>query len=400
MWARAGGDERLVPLLEEGLAALADEDVELRARLLARLAGALRDEHSRDRRDAAEPRGGRARPPQRDPARARVRARRPCSRHQRPRTRSRSASRSAAELDEVAEQIGDVERARERLPPPARPRSSWPGDVAAARGRARGDEPHRGRAQDSPFSSGRSARRRRCSPWPRAGSPKPRSSSPARARARRARLAGGGDPRLPGPALHALRLSRAASMTSTRRCASSVAEYPASACASAARSRTLDARLGRLPEARASARRAGARGLLGGALRSGVAVRHEPPRRDDRPPRRRRFGSGPVPSCCSRGRSSAPPTTARGSRGSVARYVGLLATTTGRWDEAEWHFDEAIALNERIGARPWLARTQDDYARMLLPATRPATRHAPAALSLPRSRPTASSACRARVSRD
>ena len=51
VWARAGGDERLVPLLEEGLAALAEEDVELRARLLARLAGALRDEHSRDRRD-------------------------------------------------------------------------------------------------------------------------------------------------------------------------------------------------------------------------------------------------------------------------------------------------------------------------------------------------------------
>jgi hypothetical protein len=41
-----------VPLLEEGLAALRDEDVELRARLLARLAGALRDERQRGRRDA------------------------------------------------------------------------------------------------------------------------------------------------------------------------------------------------------------------------------------------------------------------------------------------------------------------------------------------------------------
>ena len=51
MWARAGRDARLVPLLEEGLAGLAEEDVELRARLLARLAGALRDERSRDRRD-------------------------------------------------------------------------------------------------------------------------------------------------------------------------------------------------------------------------------------------------------------------------------------------------------------------------------------------------------------
>jgi tetratricopeptide (TPR) repeat protein len=51
VWVRAGGDSRLVPLLEEGLAVLGDEDVELRARLLARLAGALRDEPSRERRD-------------------------------------------------------------------------------------------------------------------------------------------------------------------------------------------------------------------------------------------------------------------------------------------------------------------------------------------------------------
>src|SRR5207245_11084241 len=51
VWARAGDDVRLVPLLEEGLAALGDEDVELRVRLLARLSGALRDEPSRDRRE-------------------------------------------------------------------------------------------------------------------------------------------------------------------------------------------------------------------------------------------------------------------------------------------------------------------------------------------------------------
>src|SRR5262249_10713109 len=51
VFGRAGSDTRMVPLLEEGLAGLRDEDVELRARLLARLSGALRDEHSRDRRD-------------------------------------------------------------------------------------------------------------------------------------------------------------------------------------------------------------------------------------------------------------------------------------------------------------------------------------------------------------
>jgi DNA-binding SARP family transcriptional activator len=41
VWARAGADVRLVPLLQEGLGALANEDVELRATLLARLAGAF-----------------------------------------------------------------------------------------------------------------------------------------------------------------------------------------------------------------------------------------------------------------------------------------------------------------------------------------------------------------------
>ena len=40
VWARAD-DDLLVPLLEEGLAVLSADDVELRVRLLARLAGAL-----------------------------------------------------------------------------------------------------------------------------------------------------------------------------------------------------------------------------------------------------------------------------------------------------------------------------------------------------------------------
>jgi len=55
-----------------------------------------------------------------------------------------------------------------------------------------------------------------------------------------------------------------------------------------------------------------------------------------------------------------------GIRGSVSRYLGLLATTLKRFDEAQSHFEDAIALNERMGARPWLAHTQSDYARMLL----------------------------------
>jgi tetratricopeptide (TPR) repeat protein len=52
--------------------------------------------------------------------------------------------------------------------------------------------------------------------------------------------------------------------------------------------------------------------------------------------------------------------------GPVARFLGILATTTTRWEEAAEHFEDAIAMNANIGARPGLAHTQDDYARMLL----------------------------------
>jgi tetratricopeptide (TPR) repeat protein len=54
------------------------------------------------------------------------------------------------------------------------------------------------------------------------------------------------------------------------------------------------------------------------------------------------------------------------STGSVSRSLGLLAATLGRLDGAERHFEEALVANERIGARPWLAQTQEDYARALL----------------------------------
>jgi DNA-binding SARP family transcriptional activator len=52
VWARAARDRLVVPLLEEALAAVGDEPTTLRARLLARLAGALRDERDPTRRVA------------------------------------------------------------------------------------------------------------------------------------------------------------------------------------------------------------------------------------------------------------------------------------------------------------------------------------------------------------
>ncbi|MEE9285802.1 MAG: tetratricopeptide repeat protein, partial [Dehalococcoidia bacterium] len=52
--------------------------------------------------------------------------------------------------------------------------------------------------------------------------------------------------------------------------------------------------------------------------------------------------------------------------GSASRYLGLLAATMSRWDEAVQHFEEALEMNTRLGARPYLAHTQHDYARMLI----------------------------------
>jgi hypothetical protein len=53
------------------------------------------------------------------------------------------------------------------------------------------------------------------------------------------------------------------------------------------------------------------------------------------------------------------------STGAVARSLGLLAALTGRRDDAERHFADAVALHGRIGARTWLARTERDRARLL-----------------------------------
>jgi len=59
-------------------------------------------------------------------------------------------------------------------------------------------------------------------------------------------------------------------------------------------------------------------------------------------------------------------------RGSVSRNLGLLAATMRRWDQAQQHFEDALETNTRMGARPWVAHTQRDYARMLIDRARSA----------------------------
>ena len=54
------------------------------------------------------------------------------------------------------------------------------------------------------------------------------------------------------------------------------------------------------------------------------------------------------------------------SLGSYSRYLALLAATLGRDEDAISHFEHALEMNARMGARPMLAWTQYDYARFLM----------------------------------
>ena len=58
------------------------------------------------------------------------------------------------------------------------------------------------------------------------------------------------------------------------------------------------------------------------------------------------------------------------SIGSAELYLGQLAATMSRFGEARAHFDAALEFNSKMGALPWVARTQYEYARMLLKCAR------------------------------
>jgi DNA-binding CsgD family transcriptional regulator len=66
--------------------------------------------------------------------------------------------------------------------------------------------------------------------------------------------------------------------------------------------------------------------------------------------------------------------------GAASRYLGMLAATLSRWEDAQRHFEEALAMNTRMGAKPWLAHTQYQYALMLLARARPGDREQAMAL--------------------
>jgi DNA-binding SARP family transcriptional activator/tetratricopeptide (TPR) repeat protein len=360
IWVRAGGDDHLVPLLEEGLASLGEEDVELRTRLLARLAGALRDEHSRDRRDRlsseavelARRAGNLAALGYALAGRAHAILA--------PDTITECLA-LGRELVEVATRSGD----RERIQAGHQIRIVAQLMIGDVRG-AEVDLAAASRIADE--------LRQPAQLW-----------DACAARAMLALAAGRlseaevlipqalalGERALPQGAIPIYLLQRS-TLCDFRGGLEEVepairdlaAEYPARPvfrCALA----HLYARLGRLPEAKRALDDLGEADfsalpfdqewLYGMSLLAETSALV-----GDTDSTTVLYGLL-VPS----GAFNAVD-VGEGFRGSVSRYLGILAAALGRCDDAQRHFEDALAMNERMGARPWLAHTQNDYAQMLL----------------------------------
>ncbi|MEA2136090.1 MAG: eukaryotic-like serine/threonine-protein kinase, partial [Solirubrobacteraceae bacterium] len=359
VYARASADEQLLPLLEEGLAALGEEDVDLRVRLLARLAGALRDEPSRSRRDTL--------------SREAV-------------THARRASNDAAlayaldgraiaivapdtfgevisigrELREIAERIGDRERVVHGYMHALGPLLAM-GEIDAARRELEAAE-HVARELRQPAHL-----------WDVGGAAAMLALSDGRlaeAEALVEEVRELGERVQPDMAVPVYVMQRYTLCEFRGRLeeiepaiVDLVARHPSRQvfrCVLA----HLQARLGRLPEAGRTLHElardrfaalpfdqewlfgmsflAEAAGLVGDA--GAATVLHEllvP-----------WAGLNVVDQC-------------EGMRGSVSRYLGILAASAQRFEEAERHFEAALATNTRTAALPWLAYSQTDYARML-----------------------------------
>jgi hypothetical protein len=63
-----------------------------------------------------------------------------------------------------------------------------------------------------------------------------------------------------------------------------------------------------------------------------------------------------------------------GSEGALSSYLGQLAATLERWQDAAAHFERALEIHTRMGARPLLAHTQHEYATAQLEQGRPEDR--------------------------
>jgi eukaryotic-like serine/threonine-protein kinase len=359
VYVRAGSDEQLMPLLEEALAALPAEEIGLRAGLLARLAGALRDEPSRARRDALSSEAVELARRSRDPAALADALDGRALAVLAPDTVAEVLA-IGTELLELAERagdpeqivhghmhrlgallmMGDAERAREGVEAASRvaarlrqPAHMW--DVEAARAMLAVATGPVGEAEvlvEEALELG--------------GEVEPAMVVPVACLQRHTLGDFRGSVAEVEPALREL-----------------VATHPARRMFRCALIQT-HARLGRRQEARQELADLAAGGfealpfdpewLFGISLLAEASVVLE-----EAAAARTLYdlllpwaALNVVDPC-------------EGIRGSAARYLGLLAAATGRPDAAELHFEAALAMNARSGFRPWLALTQRDYAQML-----------------------------------
>ena len=368
VWARAEGDDRLVPLLEEGLAALADEDVELRSRLLARLAGALRDEPSRDRRDTLSSEAVELARRSGHPAGLAYALDGRAAAMHGPDTVAECLA-LGDEIREVAARIGDKERemAGHYLRIIAQ---LTVGDIRGA---------------EIDLTAARriaDGLRQPAQLWQTTSTQALLALTTGRLTEAEELISQAfafGERAVPEAAVPINRLQRYTLYDFRGRLeeveaeiCDLVTEYPARPifrCALA----HLHARLGRTEEARHALHH-----LTGGDISAlpfdqewlyGMSLLAET-------------------SALVRDEHSAAvlyrllvPWAAfnavdvdEGFRGSVSRYLGLLAAATNRSADAEQHFEHALERNTEMGAHPWVAHTKDDYARLLLSRDEPGDR--------------------------
>ena len=360
LFERAGSDDRLIPLLEEALEAVSDDDIELRVRLLSRLAGAIRDEHSRRRRDEISNEAVElARRTGHDAALAYALD---------ARTHALIAPDTVdecralgTELIEVAARTGNGDQIVH-----GRLNRFMANVVAGELGEAE---------RDLEVLTGIAEQLR-----------KPAHLWQARALRAELAIAGGrfaeaetllpeertlGERAQPELAIPVYRLQRY-TLAELRGEFESVEDdvhdlvsrFPARPVFSCVFTHLLVG-LGRLPEARHELARLAvddlsilpfdAEWLYGMSLLAETSVAVEDAQT-----------ASVIYRLLLPWAALNAADHPEGIRGAVARYLGLLAASSSDWATAESHFEAAVAMNERMGARPWLARTQRDYGQVLL----------------------------------
>jgi DNA-binding SARP family transcriptional activator len=368
VFGRAGGDVRLVPLLEEGLAALSDEDVELRARLLARLAGALRDEHSRSRRDALSKEAVELARRTGNPAALASALNGRAAAIIAPDTVAECLA-LGSELRDLGKQVGNAEVIVQGL--------SHRIIAQLQVGEVRGAEVDVAVASGIADELRQPAQRWQAGGWRALLAIAAGRLSEAEELVTEAFAFG--EHVQPAIAIPVYRIHRYTLCDFWGRLEEVeaeirdlVARYPARPvflCVLA----HLHGRLGRVPEA--------TRSLADLARNDFSALPFD---------QEWLYGMSLLAETAALLSDTDSASTlygllvpwgalntadvGEGIRGSVSRYLGLLATTTGRWEAAERHFEDAVAMNTKMGARPWLAYTEQDHAQMLLARDGPGDR--------------------------